>query len=511
MSTDRSKALAWLLADFKRFCGALDIVGKDRRRQKLTLNSIQRAYCDDRTARDAILKCRQIGITTLEQARDLFVLLTMPGSRVVVTCQSITDRTPAKLLANNYNVMLEGLQRAGLAFKLRATGSEWILPERDSSLRIIEAGASQAAAEKKGRAGTITRLHLTETAFYEYADETLNALIECVPKPEDGSEIVVESTPNGASGAFYKQCTEARAGRSGYLLHFYPWFRQDEYSIAVPAGETITPQNERDRQLISIHKVTPGQLYWYQRKRAEKLGNQDLMDQEYPSDWDTCFLASGRNYFDRGVTEKLRTGAKPPVYRDDRFGLKIWKQPEPGCSYILALDTAEGKTTGTVGDSGDYSAGVVYERDTAQHVATLRARIPPWELARKASELGRHYNRATIVVERNNHGHAVLQALVREQQYKPIYIGLDGKLGWLTTAASRPVALDALEDGHRRGVWRSNDLELLGEMLSFVINPSGKAEATRGDHDDLIMAAAIGWDVLRRPTTFRSFGILPPA
>jgi hypothetical protein len=508
--SDRAKALAWLLADFRRFCGALDIIRKDRRRTKLVLNDIQRAYCSSRSARDIILKCRQIGITTLEQARDLYVWITQPGSRVVVTCQSITDHTPAKLLSTNYNVMIEGLARAGLALRVRQSAGEWILPDRDSSLRIIEAGASEAAAEKKGRAGTITRLHLTETAFYEYADSTLNALLECVPKPEDGSEIVVESTPNGAAGAFYRQCQDALSNRSGYRLHFFPWFQEREYALALDSGEDIKPQNERDRQLIRTHGVSPEQLKWYQRKRAEKLGNQDLMDQEYPSDVATCFLVSGRSFFDRQRTDKLRSEAKPPVLEDTRQGIKMWSHPRAGFRYLIAVDTAEGRSTGAPGDAGDYSAAVIYERETGAHVASLRARIQPWELARRVAELGRHYNRAHVVVERNNHGHAVLQALQREQRYAPIYYGLDGKPGWLTTVASRPVALDGLEDSHRRGAWTSSDLDLLAEMLVFVVTSTGKAEAARGEHDDLIMAAAIGWDVLRRPLAFRNLSNLPP-
>ncbi len=170
---ERAEFLAWALADFTRFCGIVDIVPKSGKRQKLVLNEIQRAYCAGRTPRDNVLKPRQVGFTTEEQARDVYYFLTVPGARVVATCQSLTDHAPSRLLAKNYRVMFESLERAGLRlnFRTQSTG-EWVLADRDASLRIEEAGASEAAASKKGRAGVISRLHLTETAFYEYADET---------------------------------------------------------------------------------------------------------------------------------------------------------------------------------------------------------------------------------------------------------------------------------------------------------------------------------------------------
>jgi hypothetical protein len=42
------------------------------------------------------------------------------------------------------------------------------------------------------------------------------------------------------------------------------------------------------------------------------------------------------------------------------------------------------------------------------------------------------------------------------------------------------------------------DLDVLGEIRTFVVNKHGRAEAASGTHDDHVMTAAIGWDVLRR-------------
>lgn len=487
----RIELLAWCLEDFRRFAGLIDIVTKSGQRQKFKFWRYQSRYCDARTVRDIILKARQIGFTTFEQVRDLFHFLTVPGARVVVTCQSITGSDPLKQLSKNFQVMFQSLERAGLKLNFRRESfTEWSLADRDASLRIIEAGASEAAAQKKGRAGTVSRLHLTETAFYEYADETLNALLECVPTVEHGSEIVSESTPNGATGFFFHQCKNAAASVGAYKFHFIPWYSLvEQYATALEPGETITPTGDREK-LLAERGVTPEQLKWYRAKVLEK--GQDKTDQEYPSDPDTCFLVSGRTFFERAVTNRLIERAPAPLERRDRDRIAIWKKPAAGARYLISADTAEG-------GGGDPSGAVVRDRSTGEHCATVFGQYQPWELAAALAKLGLEYNTALVVVERNNHGHAVLQALHRELKYPAIYVHDDDKQGWPTNSVTRPTMLDALEDAHRKGGWKSNCRATLGQMSVFVITPSGKAEAARGEHDDLVLAEAIGWAVRQRP------------
>lgn len=493
--------------DFLGFATLLEIVPKDGKLARFKPWPSQRAFDAARTGRDVVLKARQIGFTTFEQARDVWAFLVKPGARVVATCQSTTEHAPAKNLSSNYRCFFDSLRKLGVELPFRTeSATEWELLGNGSRLRIEEAGASEAAAAKKGRSGTVTRLHLTETAFYEYADDTLNALLECVPPRELGrSEIVSESTPNGASGRFFEQCEQARAGSTGYRFHFLPWFTHPEYSVEVPEGEVVEPRTEREHQLVKLG-VTLGQLLWYRRKVAEK--GQRLVDQEYPSDPDSCFLVSGRQFFDPERTEALIRAARPPVETIQVRGngahgeLRIWHKPESGRSYVLALDVAEG-------DGGDRGAGYVIERGTGRHMATLHGQFKPWELARAGAGVGARYNGAEIAVERNNHGHACLRALDVEQGYSPIWRDRDDKPGWNNNQVSRTAALDSLEEVHRNGTWVTHDVQVAREMRTFVVGPTGKAEAASGCFDDLVMAATIAWDVASRPETARGVGTEP--
>jgi hypothetical protein len=474
--------------DFVGFCAVVDIVPKSGVKQKLILNSIQERYCAARTARDVVLKPRQIGFTTMEQARDIWFLLTRPGARVVAMCQSVTDHAPLAELSQNYDTMFASLADYGLKLTFGTDSrAAWRLPD-GRSLKIIEAGASQAAAQKKGRAGTINRLHITEVAFWEYAEDTLNAILECVPGPETGSEIVSESTANGAAGTFYQQYQHAVAGRSGYAPHFFRWFDLPSYRTELDPGEHVSPDSPRERELVASHRVSPEQLKWYRQKVADK--SQDLVDQEYPSDAQRCFLVSGRTFLTRDITEKLITAASAPIETSPDGALRIWSQPQRGTGYVISADPSEG--TG-----GDPGAAIVYTRN-GEHVATLHGQFAPWDFARELAKIGTRFNGALLVVERNNHGGAVLQALVQNIKYPSVYRDADGKYGWNTTGPSRAMALEAFQDAHHKGHWTTCDVSLLGECRTFVVK-DGKPQAANGAHDDLVMASVIGWATLTRP------------
>jgi hypothetical protein len=52
----------------------------------------------------------------------------------------------------------------------------------------------------------------------------------------------------------------------------------------------------------------------------------------------------------------------------------------------------------------------------------------------------------------------------------------------------------------------TRDLATLGEMRTFITNARGKVEAARGSHDDLVLALAIGRDILTLPEPPRGVG-----
>lgn len=491
--------------DFNGFCDILDIVPNEGERRPLTpLMSTQVLRNASRTARDIVLKPRRVGITSLEIARDIWFFLTRPGAQVAVVCQSVSDHGPLNNLSRMIRVMFESIARAG--FDLRFSKSavhQWQVQGREAVLTIIEAGASEAAAQKKGRGSAIHRLHITETAFFEYAYESLNAIIDCVPHVRFGSEIVSESTANGAAGYFFEKYRESVEGKSGFSSLFLRWFDNDIYRSELAEGEVIAPTNDREARWMA-DGVTGEQIKWYREKLAEK-GRQDQVDQEYPSDPETCFLVSGRTFFDQQRTNELHVKTKDPILVEKGGALRIWALPVAGRKYTIGVDPSEGM-------GGDPGAAVVCDRASGEHVATLHGQFTPYQLAHAVTAIGLRYNRALVVVERNNHGHAVLEKLAeieiptgrgdeKTYGYPNLYRDDADKPGWNSTEVSRCAALDALEDAHRTGEWSTPDKAVTGELLTFVVDKKGKAQAAAGAHDDLVIAMAVVWTTISKVST----------
>lgn len=479
---------------FPSFCGLLQVQPKEGDgRIPFILTPLQIQYNRARTNRDNLLKGRQVYVTSLECARDLWWFLTRLGAHVVIVVQSQTDMVALKDVSDKITLYISCLRALGVNLKFGVeSATAWSLPERDATLRVIQSGASRMAAQKKGRGGTVNRLHFTEMAFWEQGGATFNSLMESVSK--HGSEVVNESTPNGAAGFYYEQWMAATTGQSSFTNHFLKWWEHPEYREIIVPEERFAVSSKVEELLVA-NGATLENLKWRREKIREKGGNELLVNQEYPNDVNSCFLLSGRTFFDQAMVEEALSLCGAPIAIDAKGALRIWEQPKPNGRYVIGADTSEG-------GGGDPSAAIVFDADTQDHVATVHGQLIPEEYAKLLAWLARKYNGALVAVERNNHGNAVLLALISMFEYRNVYAHSDKKHGWPTNEATRTPMLDALDAAFRRGSFRPRDRRLAAEMRTMTVINRGvtqRAEAADGSHDDLVMAAAIGWAVMMRP------------
>lgn len=502
--------------DFLGFCALLQVVPKEGGgRIPFVLSPTQRAIQAARSARMILCKGRQVRATTVEVARDVWWFLTKRGARVVVITQSAENDTGVKDVVYKIDVFLDSLQQHGYVLPFgRKQSADWSMPSRDATLRVIQSGASERAATTKGRGGTVNRLHMTEMSLWgDYANETFNSITKSVP--ETGSEIINETTPRGAYGFYFEQWSAAVAGTSAYVPHFFGWWLEEDYRRPLDEGETLEPLNDIERGLLRSG-ATLEAVKWRRWAIKENGGNEELVNQEFPNDPQTCFLVAGAGFFDQAVTTRLITEAtKPervvPVRTSGGYGeARFWASPDPNASYIIAADTSEGTfdALSVSGESGgrDRSAAQVYEVGSGRHMATMDGQFKPLVFARWLAWLGKAFNKAKIAVERNNHGHAVLLALAAVEKYPAIFDDRDGKAGWLTHEVTRTPALDKLEEAHRSGVWSTCDAIILGEFRTFIVNRRGRPEGAHGSHDEHPICAAIALNVLTRPGVARGVG-----
>jgi hypothetical protein len=206
--------------------------------------------------------------------------------------------------------------------------------------------------------------------------------------------------------------------------------------------------------------------------------------QEFAEDAESCFLASGDSYFEMDAVEARLRDAPEPAERRRNGELEIWLPPLEGKEYVVALDPAAGLS------SRDYSAAQVVEMESGMQCAEFQGHVGGRELADLVAELGREYNEALLVVERNSIGAAALALLEELCRYPRIY-RQDGQAGWLTTVVSRPAALARLNRALIQEPGRFLSRRLLAECRTFVRQADGNVAAGAGAHDDLVMAMAM--------------------
>jgi hypothetical protein len=214
-----------------------------------------------------------------------------------------------------------------------------------------------------------------------------------------------------------------------------------------------------------------------------------LAAQEFAEDPVSCFRASGECVFDLEAVEKASVICGDPLETHDNGRLLIWLPPQKAKQYLIGVDPAGG------GADGDFSCAEVLERRSGMQCAELHGHFPPRELALRLIMLAKRYNEALLVVERNNHGHAVL-AHLRNQGWLNIY--REGQQdGWLTSAVSRPAMIENLAAAlaTEPGLFRSP--RLLNEFRTFVRQADGSSGAVVGSHDDCVMAMGIAWGARR--------------
>lgn len=223
----------------------------------------------------------------------------------------------------------------------------------------------------------------------------------------------------------------------------------------------------------------------------------------------------GKTIFDaRAVSERLKfipTPLKQGYFTYDYDGLqvtnikwvndedgyiKIYKDKNTTLKYCIGGDTA--------GDGSDYFVGQVLSNNGEQ-VAVLRHQMDADLYAKQMYCLGKYFNEALLAIEVNFDSFPIreLERLkywnmyIREQN--DTFTGAIKKAhGFRTDMFTRPRIISQLVEIVRESTYLFNDKSTLEEMLTFVRNEKGRAEAQQGAHDDLIMALAIAYDAIKQ-------------
>ncbi|HEY1257353.1 MAG TPA: terminase, partial [Terracidiphilus sp.] len=224
----------------------------------MRLNRAQREYSRNCSKQNIILKARQVGITTYIAARFFLQTITQPGT---LTVQVAHSQESAEAIFNIVQRFWENLPKAilrGALVKSRSNVRQIVFPWLDSEYRV------ETADDNAGRGMTIHNLHCSEVSRWPRGGmETLASLRAGVVP--DG-EIVLESTPNGATGVFYREWQQAI--ETGYTQHFFPWWYDDSYRVVAKKRTILSPLEltSEENLLMKTHGLNEGQIAWRRKQ-----------------------------------------------------------------------------------------------------------------------------------------------------------------------------------------------------------------------------------------------------
>lgn len=413
--------------------------------------------------RVAALKARQCGFSWLADADALHEMTFKPIAAVLIF--SKTDREAIKMLG----------RLIGMWQRL----PDWLRPgagKRPSAHELELANGSRAMAMpcNAGQSYTATLAIIDEADKFERAN-TLDTLLAAVkPTVDAGGRLLLISTAEKSRpvSAFKKLFLAGEAG--GYKCLFYPW--------------SMRPSRTQE---------------WYDREKAETLaskGSLDMLYQEYPATvaeaiaplelsarlpavWvDQCFQSTERIRFDaQPLPPELTLHA---VVSEAPFipGLIVWKVPQPGRRYVAGVDPSEGQP------GSHESPIVVLDAETREEMAVFPGPAPMHILGGHIVKLAQWYNGAGVLIERNNHGHAVLVWLNSHGGNTFIMCGPDGREGWLEGNAQKMLLYDLAAKNLRESECIIHDPHTRAQLQSIEANT---LKAPPGMPDDRSMAFVI--------------------
>ena len=392
-------------------------------------------------ARIYVLKGRQGGVSTDQQARNLHQICTEPGFDAM-TLAHIREDTDKMFSITQRAVenFPEGLRPPFGQAMAREVG----IPEMDAVFWTGTAGA-----KRTGRGLTLKRVHCPEFAFFDQPRQTLGAITPAlVPQ---GSVVVLETTASGYDSEGHLFWREAETGATSYRPVFFPWWECDveNYRLPLMADDELGTLEPDERELQRQHGLDLEQLKW-RRAKMREMGRGAFL-QEYAEDAETCWAAAGGMVYDAELLKYLMARAPTPLDTDWGGALERYAD-HAGEPVVIGSDTAEG-----VGqDRSTWTARTYPERRLLASFADQG--IEPKALAGMLNTWGRRYAAqdvpAFLVIEKNMHGITVLRELRDTYKYPAHRLyhratqdtaakEASEKIGWHTGAETKGLLVDA--------------------------------------------------------------------
>lgn len=411
----------------------------------------------DKNRFNMISKFRQGGLSTVSVLWGLWKCMFQKDQQIYFL--SKTDR--------------EALAAGDIARKAMDNFPVWMYDRNNADIKKHEKSFNDIGSKisfytpEAARGKSATHIMIDEAAFIDNMDEHWKAMYPVIAA---GGSVEIISTVNGLGNWYEETYHEAQAGKNFFNIIELDYWEHPLYANPEWAEAT---------------RVNLGEKGWQQEILRDFLGSGDTyISSNVISQYDK----TARNIVPVRTAFSKWTNENQQKQEWDDGALWIWKEPMPGHEYIIGADCAEG-----VGKDGDNSSFEIIDAVSLEQVAEFYSNlVPPNIFAQIINQIGIYYNTATVVVENNSIGGAVLNSLSNDMGYENLYYENKktvSRLGLKVGPANRPIFLETLQNRLMNGNIRINSTRLVGELKTFIYSPQKKrAEATKGKHDDAIMA-----------------------
>jgi hypothetical protein len=530
------------LKQFYHFCHQLRIETKEKGLIRMDQLLGTQTYVMDEVAKGlendvhffVVLKGRQLGITTISLALDLYWHFINPGLQGTLVTDTEENRD---MFRGTLAMYIDGLPNE---FKIPMIAHNRNALSLRNRSRLFYQVAGLRAKGSLGRGKGITFLHGTETSSWG-DEEGLASLLASLAESNPLRYYMFESTARGFN-MFHDMYMTAKKARTQKAI-FCGWWRNQYYS-ADPAseiykvywdGKLTGEEKEWTRDIRKMYgvEINSRQIAWWRWKSAEGIKDDSLMYQEFPPTEDYAFVMTGSSFFSSSRCTDAMKVARNCQFDAYRYvmganfedtqvlksreavaTLKVWEEPIDTAYYVIGADPAYGSSDWA--DRFCISVFRCYADGMEQVAEFTTSELNTYQFAWAIAHLAGAYKNSTLNLEVNGPGQAVINELKNLKRlavamggkrgnslmdvlaHMTNYIwrkndsmnGISGSIGWLTTTQSKERMLSYYKDYFERGMCVVKSPDLLEEMKT-IVRDGGTISAPGRGKDDRVIAAAL--------------------
>lgn len=417
-----------------------------------------------------ILKARQLGLTTIMLAIDLFWMIMHPGLQGALVVDEESNAEKNRLLLE---YMIENLPRK-IRPRIKRNSRKMMVLQDGSVLEYLTAGRKKGK-DALGIGKGYNFIHGTEVS--RWGDPAgFDNLMSAMSDRHPDRLCVLESTAHGMN--HYRDLWQDCQDDPTRLAIFIGWWAKETYRIEkddqryapyMTELDMTEKEKQQEREKIQVvssrygYRVEPEQVCWYRWYARNRQSEEGSMEENYPWHEDEAFVLTGSSYF---KLDKLQTDLKyvmgdkvthqvplifkgykydlgdsfvsstfqikqldPAKTKRDDIELRVWEEPSKMGRYVIGLDPAYGRN-----DWQNNHCCTVFRcfADKLVQVAEYATHEPEtYQVAWVLAHLAGAYRNCVINYEVNGPGNAIQRELkaVRLQLKAGMYAADVEKLG----------------------------------------------------------------------------------